>query len=97
MLAALERDLPEARWSHPEGGYFLWLDLPDEIDAADLLPEAEARGVTYVKGADFYPGGSGGRSSARLAFSFVSPDEIGEGIARLASLVSQRPARAAAG
>ena len=44
-------------------------------------------GVTFVQGADFFPGGRGGRSSARLAFSFVSPDEIDEGVARLAALL----------
>jgi DNA-binding transcriptional MocR family regulator len=85
MLAALERGLPEARWSRPAGGYFLWLDLP--VEAADLLTRASERGVTFVKGADFFPAGSGGERSARLAYSFVSPPEIDEGIARLAELV----------
>lgn len=87
MLAALERELPGARWSRPEGGYFLWLDLPADVDAGDLLARATATGVTFVKGADFYPGGAGGESSARLAFSFVSPAEIDEGVGRLASLL----------
>ena len=85
MLAALERGLPEARWSRPAGGYFLWLDLP--VEAAELLTRASERGVTFVKGADFFPAGSGGERSARLAYSFVSPPEIDEGIARLAELV----------
>jgi DNA-binding transcriptional MocR family regulator len=88
MLAALERELPAGtRWSRPEGGYFLWLDLPDRVDAADLLRRAEETGVTFVKGSDFFPGGRGGRSSARLAFSFVSVDEIDEGVSRLGELV----------
>jgi DNA-binding transcriptional MocR family regulator len=90
MLRALARELPEAQWSHPEGGYFLWLDL--NVDAADLLERATAAGVTFVKGADFFPAGGGGERSARLAYSFVSPDEIESGIARLAELV---PAAAA--
>jgi 2-aminoadipate transaminase len=86
MLAALEREFPpEVRWSHPEGGYFLWLDLP--VDAADLLERAARSGVTFVKGADFFPPGGGGERSARLAYSFVSPAEIGVGIERLAALV----------
>ena len=86
MLAALERELAgRATWSRPEGGYFLWADLP--VDAGELLPKAEAAGVTFVKGADFFPGGSGGARSARLAFSYESPSEIDEGISLLASLV----------
>lgn len=88
MLAALERDFPDgARWSRPEGGYFLWLDFPEGVAAAELLERAAAAGVTFVKGADFYPAGAGGESFARLAYSFVSPAEIDEGISRLASLL----------
>jgi 2-aminoadipate transaminase len=89
MLAALEESFPEgSRWSHPEGGYFLWLDLPEGTDAAELLERCEREGVTFVKGADFYAG-PGGESSARLAFSFVSPAEVAEGISRLASVLDQ--------
>jgi DNA-binding transcriptional MocR family regulator len=85
MLAALERELPEATWSRPEGGYFLWLDLP--VDAGELLERATAAGVTFVRGADFFPAARGGERSARLAYSFVSPDQIETGVARLAELV----------
>ena len=86
MLAVLERELAgEASWSEPEGGYFLWVDLP--TGAADLLARAEAAGVTFVKGADFYPDGAGGSRSARLAFSFASPSEIGSGVSTLAALL----------
>jgi DNA-binding transcriptional MocR family regulator len=94
MLAALERDMPEdATWTRPDGGYFLWLDLPSGPPSAELLAKAEAAGVSFVKGADFFPGGSGGERSLRLAFSFVSPDEISDGVARLSSLVrSETPA-----
>ncbi len=91
MLDALEREFSdEASWNRPEGGYFVWLELPAGTSAADLLARAEEAGVTFVKGSDFYPGGRGGESAARLAFSFVSPDEIGEGISRLARLVERR-------
>ncbi len=94
MLEALERNMPEgATWSRPEGGYFIWLDLPDE--SGDLLARAEAAGVTFVKGTDFFAGG-GGTRSLRLAFSFVSPDEIAEGISRLAALVHGAPTPAPA-
>jgi DNA-binding transcriptional MocR family regulator len=88
MLAALERELGDsARWSRPEGGYFLWLDLPGDVDANELLTRARAAGLVFEAGSGFFPNGEDGRSSARLAFSFVSPDEIDEGVARLASLV----------
>ena len=88
MLEALERELPtQSSWSRPDGGYFVWLDLPDEVDATELLGQAAAAGVTFVPGADFFPAGRGGRSAARLAFSFASPEEIREGVARLAALV----------
>ena len=94
MLAALEEHMPEgATWSKPEGGYFIWLDLPD--DAGDLLERAEAAGVTFVRGTDFFSDGSGTRS-LRLAFSFVSPDEIAEGVSRLARLLRGAPATASA-
>lgn len=85
MLAALERDFAgRATWSRPEGGYFLWVDLP--ADVAELLPRAEAAGLTFVKGADFFPA-AGGERSARFAFSYASPSEIDEGVSLLASLV----------
>jgi DNA-binding transcriptional MocR family regulator len=94
MLAALEREFDgAARWSRPDGGYFVWLDLPDGVDAGELLARATDAGVTFVQGSDFFPAGGGGESSARLAFSFVSPAEIAEGIATLAALVP-RPAAA---
>jgi 2-aminoadipate transaminase len=90
MLGAFERELPEgAAWSRPQGGYFTWLDFPDGTDAAALLDAATAAGVTFVKGSDFYPAGEGGETSARLAFSFVSPDDIGAGVARLATLLGE--------
>jgi DNA-binding transcriptional MocR family regulator len=85
MLEALEHGFGErARWSRPAGGYFLWLELPDDVDASELLVRASEAGVTYVPGADF----GGEASSLRLAFSYVSVDEIVEGIGRLARLVS---------
>jgi 2-aminoadipate transaminase len=92
MLTALEEHMPEgATWSRPEGGYFIWLDLP--FEAGDLLSRAEAAGVTFVKGTDFFADGSGTRS-LRLAFSFVSVEEIAEGVSRLAGLLRGAPAPA---
>ena len=88
MLEALARELPEdASWTRPEGGYFVWLELPSGPPTSDLPSEAEEAGVTFVKGSDFFPGGRGGERALRLAFSFVSPDEIAEGVSVLGSLV----------
>jgi DNA-binding transcriptional MocR family regulator len=88
MLEALAHEMPEdAVWTRPEGGYFVWLELPSGPPAAELLTEAEAAGVTFVKGADFFSEGRGGERALRLAFSFVSPEEIAEGVSVLGSLV----------
>jgi 2-aminoadipate transaminase len=93
MLEALEQHMPaDAEWSRPEGGYFIWLDVPSGPDTAELLLQAEQAGVTFVKGTDFFVPGGGGQRSLRLAFSFVSPEEIADGVARLAPLLSGVPA-----
>jgi 2-aminoadipate transaminase len=89
MLEVLDRELSgRASWNRPEGGYFLWLELPENVDASGLLAQAAEAGVTFVPGADF----GGTPSSARLAFSFVSIAEIDEGVRRLAKLVAAAPA-----
>jgi DNA-binding transcriptional MocR family regulator len=87
MLEALDRELPGLRITRPDGGYFLWADL-DGVDAGALLPRAEAAGVTFVQGTDF----GGDPASLRLAYSFVTPDEIAEGVARLAAAMPLVPA-----
>ncbi len=88
MLAALAREMPDGTsWSTPEGGYFLWLDLADGTDASELLTRATEAGVTFVRGSDFFPNASAGGASARLAFSFETPERIAEGVALLASLL----------
>lgn len=87
MLDALERHIGSgATWSRPEGGYFVWLDL-DGTDTSDLATRGNETGVAIVPGAGFFPRGSGlGGSSARLAFSYESPERIAEGIELLAAL-----------
>jgi 2-aminoadipate transaminase len=83
LCEALGRQLPEARFNTPQGGYFLWVDLPEETDVERLETAARERGVVFVKGADFVL--AGGDHSLRLAYSAVRPDEIEEGVGRLAS------------
>jgi 2-aminoadipate transaminase len=78
MMSALEQHLPQTTWSKPEGGYFTWLELPEGIDAAELARRAD--GVTLVLGTDF----GGPANTARLAYSYVSPEEIHVGVERLA-------------
>ena len=82
MCEALERELPDARFVKPLGGYFLWVDLPRGTDVAALFGAAAERGVQFVKGSDFVL--EGAESSLRLAYSGVTPEEIEEGVKRLA-------------
>ena len=82
LAAALERDLPDARFVPPQGGYFMWVELPEDADVDALAAAAKDRDVIFVKGSDFLL--EGGLNTLRLAYSGVRPDEIDEGIARLA-------------
>jgi 2-aminoadipate transaminase len=94
MLAALDREMPAGTsWSRPEGGYFLWVDFPDGVDTAHLVRRAVEAGVTFVPGADFFPDGEGGSRSARLAFSFETPERITEGVELLAAAVRHELSR----
>src|SRR3954451_12078882 len=85
LTQALARELPEARYVAPDGGYFMWVELPEEIDVDALFREAQERGVLFVKGTDFLL--EGGRNTLRLAYSGVTPSEIAEGVTRLAAAV----------
>jgi len=87
LCDALERELPDARFTRPQGGYFLWVDLPAGTDVAALFELAKERGVQFVKGSDFVL--DGGESSFRIAYSGVTPAEIEEGVRRLASAYAE--------
>ncbi len=92
MRESLEEMMPKVpglSWTAPEGGMFLWITLPPEMDAEQMLPEALRRDVAYVAGSAFYLDG-GGRNTMRLNFSFPSREEIREGIGRLAGLIRAR-------
>jgi 2-aminoadipate transaminase len=88
MIDALAREMPEGvTWTKPEGGLFLWVRLPEGLDAGALLKAAVAEeAVMYVPGSAFHADGSG-RNTMRLNFSYPSEDQIRSGIARLAALV----------
>lgn len=89
LLEVLAEELPQGTaWTRPDGGYFLWLELPEAIDAAELNERARAAGVAFVPGAGFFHGDRG-RSTARLSFSYPSVDEIRLGAHRLAGLVRE--------
>ncbi|MFJ4585420.1 aminotransferase-like domain-containing protein [Streptomyces echinatus] len=84
MLAGLPAALPAgSRWSRPAGGMFLWVRLPESYDTLALLPRVVEQNVAYVPGAPFHVG-EPGRSTLRLCFVTQTPDEIGEGLRRLA-------------
>ncbi len=88
MEEAMRRHLPpESRWVHPRGGFFVWVDLPEEIDTEALLPLAIEREKTaFVAGPPFFADRSG-KHFMRLSFSFVPEDSIDEAIVRLARAI----------
>ena len=96
MLTAIAAAFPDdVRWTRPEGGLYVWVTLPEEIDAADVLRDALAANVAFVPGATFFADG-GGAHTLRLNFTHASPDQIGEGISRLGRILHRLPRRPAA-
>ncbi|MDQ6744564.1 MAG: PLP-dependent aminotransferase family protein [Actinomycetota bacterium] len=95
LCATLQRQLPDARFVAPEGGYFLWVELPEGTDVGALFTAASERDVQFVKGTDFVL--EGGESSLRLAYSGVTPEEIEEGVRRLGQAYDEVTSPAAAG
>jgi 2-aminoadipate transaminase len=95
LVEALRQHIPESEFVVPEGGYFLWLDLNDDVDSKALLAEAKEEGVTFVAGPDFMM--AGGTSSLRLSFAPVPADEVEEGVRRLARALERLRAGTPAG
>ncbi|MDX6607619.1 MAG: 2-aminoadipate transaminase [Solirubrobacterales bacterium] len=93
LVDALREHIPEAEFVVPEGGYFLWLDLKDDVDTTALLAEAKEEGVTFVAGPDFML--DGGTSSLRLSFAPVPAGEVAEGVQRLARALERTRAASA--
>jgi 2-aminoadipate transaminase len=87
MLESIEEHFPDgAAWTHPAGGFYVWVTLPEWFDTHALLAAAVERRVAYVPGTAFYPDGRG-RDRMRLAFCHPPEDRIREGVARLGSLL----------
>jgi DNA-binding transcriptional MocR family regulator len=82
LSTALERELPDARFVAPDGGYFMWVELPEGTDVNALFAAAAERDVAFVKGTDFLL--EGGENTLRLAYSGVTVEQIEEGVSRLA-------------
>jgi 2-aminoadipate transaminase len=89
MLGALDSYFPPGvDWTHPEGGLFLWAELPEGYNTTELMKIAVENKVAFVPGAPFYPCG-GGERTMRLNFSNAKPDAILEGIARLGMVIKE--------
>ena len=87
MLSALTEHMPDGvTWTVPDGGFFIWVSLPEGTDTYPLLAEAIDAGVVFIPGAAFTPGDAPS-AQLRLAFSAVSPEEIVEGVRRLAPVI----------
>lgn len=87
MLYAMERHFPEGvTWTRPKGGLFLWVTLPKDMNAADVLKAAIVQRVAFVPGDSFFPDGTG-QNTARLNFSYAKPEVIEEGIRRLGGVL----------
>jgi len=91
MIRCMEEQFPpEAEWTRPQGGLFLWVRLPERMDTKELLKLAVEEKVAFVPGYAFYPGGSGGHNCMRLNFSNARPEMIEEGIKRLGRAIQRQ-------
>jgi aminotransferase, class I/II len=87
MLATLEREMPEGcSWTRPAGGFFVWVTLPEGLDASAMLPRGVNARVAFVPGPAFFADGQGSRN-VRLSYCFPPPDRIAMGVERFAQVV----------
>ncbi|KPM54352.1 GntR family transcriptional regulator [Frankia sp. CcI49] len=87
MLETLAETMPaDSTWTRPDGGFFIWLTLPEGVDAKAMLPRAIAARVAYVPGTGFYADGSG-RNAIRISYCYPPPDRVREGVRRLARVL----------
>ncbi len=88
MMQAMEEYFPKGvKWTKPQGGLFMWVELPEHLDSWKLLERAEKEKVAFVPGSVFFPDESG-RNTMRLNFSNSTPEKIREGIRRLAKVIA---------
>lgn len=86
MISALTEHIPSATWNVPEGGFYVWVRLPEGLDSKAMLPRAVTARVAYVAGTAFYVDGQGSQHM-RLSYCYPTPERIREGVRRLASVV----------
>lgn len=86
MLEALDEHLPELTWNVPNGGFYVWVGLPEQLDSKAMLPRAVTELVAYTPGTAFFANGDG-RQNLRLSFSYPTPENIKIGIRRLATVI----------
>ena len=87
MLRALETHLPDGcTWNVPDGGFYVWLTVPEGVDTKAMLPRAVTARVAYASGTGFYADGFGSRQ-LRLSYCYPSPERITEGVRRLARVL----------
>jgi DNA-binding transcriptional MocR family regulator len=86
MIESLGAMLPRASWTHPDGGFYVWLTLPEGLNAKAMLPRAVTERVAYVPGTAFFADGTGHRN-VRLSYCYPDPDRIREGVRRFAGVV----------
>lgn len=87
MLEALSEHLPELKWNVPKGGFYIWVELPENLDSKAMLPRAVTELVAYTPGTAFF-GDGGGRQNMRLSFCYPTPENIRIGIRRLSTVIN---------
>jgi DNA-binding transcriptional MocR family regulator len=87
MLVALRDYLPQLSWTVPNGGFYIWLTLPEHLDSKAMLPRAVKELVAYTPGTAFYADGNG-RNNIRLSFCYPTPEFIREGVRRLTTVIN---------
>jgi len=86
MIESLDALLPQATWTHPDGGFYVWVTLPKGLNTKAMLPRAITERVAYVPGTAFFADGTGQRN-VRLSYCYPDPDRIREGVRRFARVV----------
>ena len=80
----------DIKWTIPEGGCYLWITFPENVDMDSLQQHCFDNGVGYLSGIKFSPKGDSGHNSARLCFAYESPEKNREGINKFAEILRQK-------